>query len=66
MKGKPMDYSVKGRRVRLVSTSDPYTRLRSGEQGTAQYVDDAGTLHVQWDDGSHLGMVPGHDRWQYV
>lgn len=61
-----MDHSVKGRRVRLVSTDDPYTRLQSGEQGTAQFIDDMGTLHVNWDSGSSLGLVSGHDRWQFV
>ena len=26
-------------------------------------VDDVGTVHVRWDNGSTLGLVPGEDRW---
>lgn len=50
-------FSVKDR-VELVYTSDPYTRLRPGTCGT---IDDIGTVHVMWDDGSSLGMIPGED-----
>lgn len=56
----------KGDRVELVYTSDPYTRLRAGEQGTVALVDDVGTVHVNWDSGSSLGMVPGEDRFRVI
>lgn len=36
---------------------DPYTTLRYGTRGTVDLVDDAGTIHVRWDDGHHLGLV---------
>lgn len=52
-----------GRRVRLTHTTDPYTSLTSGATGTVRLVDDLGTVHVQWDDGSSLGLVPNEDRW---
>ena len=51
----------KGTRVELVSTTDPYTRLKPGVQGTVSSVDDIGTIHINWDSGSSLGMVPGED-----
>lgn len=53
----------KGDRVRLVSTSDPYTRLVTGDLGTVRRIDAAGTVHVDWDSGSHLGLIPGEDSW---
>jgi len=46
-----------GRRVRLVHTDDPWTRLRCGEEGTVTTVDSMGTVHVRWDSGGHLGLV---------
>ena len=52
----------KGTRVELVFTSDPYTRLTPGTRGTVDYVDDAGTIQISWDNGSHLGMIPGEDE----
>lgn len=57
---------MKGQRVRLIHTSDPYTRLRSGTEGTVVLVDDMGTVHVKWDDGSSLGLVPREDAWEVV
>ena len=58
-----MDDPLVGRRVRLVATSDAYTSLRSGSEGTVTLVDDIGTVHVKWDDGSRLGLIAGEDRW---
>ena len=50
-----------GTRVALVSMDDPYTKLRPGDQGEVLEVDDAGTAHIQWDNGSALGAVYGAD-----
>ncbi len=55
-----------GTRVRLVSCSDPYTTLPPGTYGTVRLVDDMGTVHVAWDNGSSLGMVAGYDRYEVV
>lgn len=53
-----------GDRVRLISTSDPYTNLTHGCEGTVEFIDDLGTIHVRWDNGSRLGLVPREDSWQ--
>lgn len=52
----------KGTRVELVHTSDPYTKLQPGTKGTVEFVDDAGTVQISWDNGSGLGMIPGEDE----
>ena len=52
----------KGTRVELVHTSDPYTKLQPGTHGTVEFVDDAGTIQISWDNGSGLGMIPGEDE----
>jgi len=57
------DHHLVGTRVRLQHTSDQYTTLRPGDEGTVNLVDDLGTVHVHWDSGSRLGLVPGEDRW---
>ncbi len=46
----------KGCRVELVSMDDPHTTLRPGDQGTVSFVDDIGTVFVDWDSGSKLGV----------
>lgn len=56
-----------GKRVRLQYTNDPYTTLRSGDEGTVSFVDDFGTLHVRWDSGSGLGLIASEgDRWVVI
>lgn len=58
-----MDAIGKGSRIRLISSSDPYTTLSNGDQGTVEDVDSLGTVHVKWDNGSTLGLMPGEDRF---
>jgi hypothetical protein len=56
-----------GERVRLIYCSDPYTLLKAGEEGTVDFVDDWGTVFVQWDSGSNLGMVEeAGDRFEVI
>lgn len=62
--GARMDKALSGRRVELISTTDPHTHLTPGSKGTVQFRDDAGTLSIRWDDGSSLGLVAGEDHWK--
>lgn len=56
-----------GTRVELVHMDDPYnTKLYPGCRGTVRIVDDAGTIHVDWDCGSRLGVVYGEDSCRKV
>ena len=56
-----------GTRVELIHMDDPYnTKLVPGSKGTVRYVDDVGTLHVQWDCGSSLGVVYGEDACRKI
>ncbi len=50
-----------GTRVELVSMNDPYSKLKPGDMGTVDFVDDTGTLFCSWDSGSTLGVVYGED-----
>ena len=51
-----------GCRVKLLSMSDPYSKLKPGDLGTVRSVDDIGTVFVTWDCGSGLGIVYGEDQ----
>ena len=56
-----------GKRVRFMRSSDPYTKLIFGYEGVVMTVDDLGTVHIKWDNGSTLGMVTEEgDRFQIV
>lgn len=51
-----------GCRVRLIEMNDPYRHMPDGLEGTVVCVDDTGTIHVSWDDGSSLGVVYGENH----
>lgn len=50
----------KGARVKLVEMNDTQAPP-TGTEGTVLWVDDVGTIHVSWDNGSSLGIVYGED-----
>jgi hypothetical protein len=42
--------------------NDPYNKkLKPGDQGTVRLIDDIGTIFVDWDCGSTLGVAYGED-----
>jgi len=50
----------KGTRVELVQMDDPQAPS-IGTKGTVIGVNDIGTIHVKWDNGSGLGVAYGED-----
>lgn len=38
------------------------SRMPSGLKGKVLCVDDAGQIHVKWENGSSLALIPGEDR----
>jgi hypothetical protein len=55
-----------GRRVVLEHCTDPYCLVKPGTIGTVEFVDDLNTVHVKWDNGSTLGMIPGDDSFRFI
>lgn len=55
-----------GTRVELLHMDDPYRDMAPGIKGTVSVVDDTGTIHVDWDNGSRLGVVYGEDSCRKV
>lgn len=51
-----------GTRVELVEMHDPYREMPRGLTGIVSCVDDTGTVHVNWSNGSTLGCVWGVDQ----
>ena len=50
-----------GTRVKLVEVND-IQAPPIGTLGTVMYVDDIGTIHIKWDNGSTLGAAYPEDR----
>ena len=51
-----------GCRVELIRMTDPYTNLRPGDRGRVDFIDDVGTAHCTWDNGSTLGVAYREDE----
>ena len=49
-----------GDRLELVYMEDSLEVL-PGTQGTVEFVDDAGNVHMVWDNGSTLSFLPDVD-----
>ena len=55
----------RGTVVELVRMDDKHAPP-TGTLGTVTGVDDIGTIHVQWDNGSSLGIAFGEDVCRIV
>lgn len=55
-----------GTRIELVSMGDDPNPIQSGAKGTVSHVDDIGTVHVEWDNGRVLGLIPGEDNFRVI
>lgn len=55
-----------GTRIQLGYMKDDYSHLTPGSEGTVEYVDDAGQIHMNWDDGSTLALIPGEDVFTVI
>lgn len=45
---------------------DNYNPIPKGMQGEVIGVDDIGTLHMKWQNGSGLGVVVGEDSFKVI
>ena len=55
-----------GTLIELEKMDDPYTSLKAGNRGTVDFVDDAGQIHMKWETGSSLAIIPGVDVFRIV
>lgn len=55
-----------GTRIRLNHMDDPYAPVPDGTIGEVQYIDDAGNVHMKWDNGRSLSLIPGEDDFTII
>ena len=61
-----MDETTVGDRVEVIRCYGEYAKLPPGTCGTVTLIDDLGAVHVRWEDGRSLGLVPGADEWRVL
>jgi hypothetical protein len=64
-KHRKMSEELKGKRIKCVFMNDDHP-VPEGTEGTVDLVDDMGTIHVNWDNGSRLGLVPEEDKYELI
>lgn len=55
-----------GTRVELIHMDDPYAPVPSGTRGTVEFVDDVGQIHMKWDNGRTLALIPSQDIFKKI
>ena len=60
-----MNTDLTGKRIRLIKMVDPQA-VPHGTLGTITHVDGIGQIHVKWDNGSRLAVVPDEDEFQII
>lgn len=53
-----------GTRLFLINMNDPYAPVPSGTKGTVTLVDDQAQIHMRWDNGRTLALIPGEDSFR--
>lgn len=50
----------------MMSDSKPEQGLVKNMQGRLAYIDDAGQLHMNWNNGRNLALIPEVDHFKKV
>ncbi len=55
-----------GTRVRLRQMNDPLSPVPPGTEGTVDFVDDGCNIHMKWDNGRTLALLPDQDHFKVI
>lgn len=53
-----------GTRIMLLHMNDPYAPVPEGTRGTVAHIDDQSQIHMKWDNGRTLAIVPTEDSFR--
>ena len=55
----------KGTKIRLIHMNDPQP-IPSGTIGEVALIDDAGNIHMNWQNGRSLAIIEGVDDFEII
>lgn len=58
-----------GTRIKCIHMGDDFPcnqPVPDGSVGFVVKVDDTGTIHMQWENGSSLGLIVGEDQFEVI
>lgn len=55
-----------GKRIRLIKMKLEQCPLKPGDEGTIDHVDVSGIMHVKWDMGHKLPVIPDLDQYEIL
>ena len=53
-----------GTRIVLLDTSETLQPVPIGTRGTVAFIDDQSQIHMKWDNGRTLAVIPGEDSFR--
>lgn len=59
-------YFGPGTRVELIHMNDPFSPVPDGTLGTVVHLDGAFQMHMKWDNGRTLAIVPEVDEFRIL
>ena len=63
--GQYANGGIIGKRIKMIKMNDPYP-VEPGTMGTVKFIDDNGQIHVNWDNGRTLAIIPRVDEYQIM
>jgi transcription antitermination factor NusA-like protein len=60
-----MSNELNGKRIRIIHMDDK-DPVPSNTEGTIHHVDGIGQIHVKWDNGRTLAVVPDKDTYEIL
>ena len=55
-----------GTRIRLIHMKDPFAPVPPGTAGEVSYIDDAGNIHMVWENGRTLSLIESVDVFEVI
>lgn len=55
-----------GTRIKLLKDMDDSQPIKAGEMGTVDFIDSMGSLHMRWDNGRSLAIIPDVDKFEVL